>query len=176
MRIHGTLTKWNDDRGFGFITPAERSEEIFVHISQFPKKGGRPQLNEVISFETETGPNGKPRAIRVMRPGQHTASRRPRSKNRQDRPSGLLGTILGVLAIAAIGAYGYKQFTRSPPVPSPAQAAAQPMPSTEFKCDGRTMCSQMTSCAEAKYFLQHCPNTQMDGNNDGEPCEQQWCN
>ena len=176
MRIHGTLTKWNDDRGFGFITPAQRSEEIFVHISQFPKNGGRPQLNEVISFETDTGPNGKPRAIRVMRPGQRTAARRPRSKQSQDRSSGLIGTVLGVLAIAAIGAYGYKQLNRASPVSSPTQSAVQVSPSATFKCDGRTMCSQMTSCAEAEYFLQHCPNIQMDGNNDGEPCEQQWCN
>ena len=44
-----------------------------------------------------------------------------------------------------------------------------------FRCDGRTMCSQMTSCAEAKYFLRNCPGTKMDGNHDGVPCEQQWC-
>ena len=43
-------------------------------------------------------------------------------------------------------------------------------------CDGRTHCSQMRSCEEAKYFLKNCPNTKMDGNNDGIPCEQQWCN
>ncbi len=57
----------------------------------------------------------------------------------------------------------------TPAAPSNASAVA-------FKCDGRTHCSQMTSCAEATYFLQHCPGTQMDGNNDGEPCERQWCN
>lgn len=45
-----------------------------------------------------------------------------------------------------------------------------------FRCDGRTHCSQMTSCAEATYFLQNCPNTKMDGNRDGIPCERQWCN
>ena len=45
-----------------------------------------------------------------------------------------------------------------------------------YTCDGRTRCTQMTSCAEATYFIQHCPNTQMDGNNDGVPCERQWCN
>lgn len=44
-----------------------------------------------------------------------------------------------------------------------------------FTCDGRQHCAQMTSCAEATYFIQHCPNTKMDGNNDGIPCEQQWC-
>ncbi|MFD0740137.1 excalibur calcium-binding domain-containing protein [Lysobacter koreensis] len=42
-------------------------------------------------------------------------------------------------------------------------------------CDGRTSCPQMTSCAEAKYFIQHCPNTAMDGDRDGIPCEDQWC-
>ena len=49
-------------------------------------------------------------------------------------------------------------------------------PVSQFKCDGRTHCSQMRSCAEAEFFLKHCPNTKMDGNRDGEPCEQQWCN
>lgn len=52
--------------------------------------------------------------------------------------------------------------------------AAQPA-ALSFSCDGRKHCSQMTSCAEATYFIQHCPNTKMDGNNDGIPCEKQWC-
>ncbi|RYG21182.1 MAG: excalibur calcium-binding domain-containing protein [Burkholderiales bacterium] len=45
----------------------------------------------------------------------------------------------------------------------------------EFKCDGRTHCSHMRSCAEAAFFIQHCPNTEMDGDGDGVPCERQWC-
>ena len=45
---------------------------------------------------------------------------------------------------------------------------------TQFSCDGRTHCSQMNSYEEALFFLRNCPNTQMDGNNDGEPCEQQF--
>lgn len=45
----------------------------------------------------------------------------------------------------------------------------------QFKCDGRTHCSHMTSCAEATFFINNCPNTKMDGNNDGIPCEKQWC-
>ena len=46
---------------------------------------------------------------------------------------------------------------------------------SSFRCDGRTYCSQMTSCEEATFFLQNCPNVKMDGNNDGVPCEKQWC-
>ncbi|MFN6133562.1 MAG: excalibur calcium-binding domain-containing protein [Synechococcaceae cyanobacterium] len=46
---------------------------------------------------------------------------------------------------------------------------------TGFACDGRTHCSQMTSCAEAQYFLNHCPGVKMDGDRNGIPCEKQWC-
>ncbi len=46
---------------------------------------------------------------------------------------------------------------------------------TMDRCDGREYCSQMNSCEEAKYFINHCPNTKMDGDGDGIPCESQWC-
>jgi len=45
----------------------------------------------------------------------------------------------------------------------------------QFRCDGRTHCSQMTSCQEATFFLKNCPGTKMDGDGDGVPCEKQWC-
>ncbi|WP_220183725.1 excalibur calcium-binding domain-containing protein [Marinobacterium marinum] len=42
---------------------------------------------------------------------------------------------------------------------------------TSFRCDGRQHCSQMTSRAEAEFFIRNCPNTKMDGDRDGIPCE-----
>jgi hypothetical protein len=44
-----------------------------------------------------------------------------------------------------------------------------------FQCSGKVYCSEMSSCAEAKFYLRNCPGTKMDGNNDGIPCEKQWC-
>lgn len=44
----------------------------------------------------------------------------------------------------------------------------------QFKCDGRTHCSQMHSYDEAVFFLRNCPNTKMDGNHNGIPCERQF--
>ena len=58
---------------------------------------------------------------------------------------------------------------RQPPTAPP------PPPGSAFRCDGRTHCSQMTSCAEARFFLENCPGVKMDGNRDGVPCERQWC-
>lgn len=40
-----------------------------------------------------------------------------------------------------------------------------------FHCDGREYCSQMHSLEEARWFVRNCPNTKMDGDHDGEPCE-----
>ena len=54
-------------------------------------------------------------------------------------------------------------------------AYQEPSNNQQFKCDGRTHCSNMTSCAEATFFLQNCPGVEMDGNGDGVPCEKQWC-
>ena len=54
-------------------------------------------------------------------------------------------------------------------------APTTPAQSSSFSCDGRKVCSQMTSCAEAKYFLANCPGVKMDGDRDGIPCEKQWC-
>ena len=42
---------------------------------------------------------------------------------------------------------------------------------SSFICDGRQHCSQMNSRAEAEFFVRNCPNTKMDGDRDGVPCE-----
>ena len=47
--------------------------------------------------------------------------------------------------------------------------------SDDRSCDGRKRCSQMTSCEEATWFIENCPGMEMDGDNDGVPCETQWC-
>jgi len=61
-------------------------------------------------------------------------------------------------------------------IPSEVSATPERRSSVVYQCDGRTRCSQMTSCDEAKFFLANCPGTKMDGDSDGIPCEQQWCN
>jgi hypothetical protein len=48
-------------------------------------------------------------------------------------------------------------------------------PNPTFRCDGRTRCQQLGSCAEARYFLAHCPGVKIDGDGDGIPCEDHLC-
>jgi hypothetical protein len=65
---------------------------------------------------------------------------------------------------------------RSTPAAAPASSVPiLPRAAEEFSCDGRTRCSQMRSCEEATWFINHCPGTKMDGDRDGVPCEEQHC-
>ena len=177
MRIDGTLAKWNDDRGFGFIAPAHGDSEVFVHISTFPRDGQRPKVGERLSFEIETDDSGKKRATHLVCLDRQVRQTTPQSTRpyRQENRS-TAGRFIQLAVVVVLIAYGYVEYSR-PAAPRSA-VAAQPIeqtPSLVFQCDGRTHCSQMTSCAEATFFLKNCPNVKMDGNYDGIPCEQQWC-
>jgi cold shock CspA family protein len=179
----GTLRTWNDDRGFGFIAPTGGGPEIFVHISAFPRDGSRPTIGERLTFELGRGRDGKPQATGVVRQAVGVNNqRRPTTAPRHGDQTSWIGVLVLILVVAGVGAYGYNHFAQaqkrralaSQPSTSTAEPSASPSHPV-FRCDGRTHCSQMTSCAEAKWFINNCPGTQMDGNNDGTPCEQQWC-
>lgn len=49
MREQGILADWNDDRGFGFITPVAGGSRVFVHVSAFPR-GQRPAPNDLVTY------------------------------------------------------------------------------------------------------------------------------
>lgn len=111
MRTHGTLVKWNDDRGFGFIEPATGIDVIFVHISAFPQDGIRPRIGEFVSFEIDLRSDGKKRVVRVMRPGSRGAANRARRTQSRSTRQSPLTAVAGLLLLAAIGWYGYSRLT-----------------------------------------------------------------
>jgi endonuclease YncB( thermonuclease family) len=76
----------------------------------------------------------------------------------------------GEVPAAGTPAVAPKPVAAAAPVVAPKAVAA-----TSYRCDGRQYCSQMRSCGEATWFLKNCPGVKMDGNNDGVPCERQWC-
>lgn len=61
----GRITSWNDERGFGFITPIDGGRRVFVHISAFVNRTRRPQGDEPVTYQLETDHQGRPRACGV---------------------------------------------------------------------------------------------------------------
>lgn len=182
MRFEGKLDKWNDDRGLGYIVPQRGGDPVYVHISAFPADGRRPRIGEVLTFEVEAGRDGQRHAVNVQRPGHKlmrtTHTPEPRHTGRGARS--WAGPAVAALLVAG-GVYAYMQFwggsndaasngssgTSAPLYSSP--------PPSGFRCDGRVRCTQMTSCAEAKFFLASCPGVEMDADYNGIPCEQTLC-
>lgn len=61
----GTVKWFNEAKGFGFISPADGSPDVFVHYSAIQTSGFRSLAEgQSISYKVENGPKG-PQATEV---------------------------------------------------------------------------------------------------------------
>jgi excalibur calcium-binding domain-containing protein len=111
----------------------------------------------------------------VFRNLNHPAMRSVKSRRRVNSPLGLnmkAGHLVLLFVFLLTGCGGQSQ---PPKEQTPSQTQDSPKPDARFRCEGKTRCSQMSSCEEATFYIQNCPGTEMDGDGDGVPCESQWC-
>lgn len=98
MRFEGTLSSWNDERGFGRIESSQGGEPIFVHVSAWPRGSGRPQLGQSVSFEVELGPKGKrAKNVQVIQ-----RRREPRQSERAARAQWGTATLFAIPAFLVV--------------------------------------------------------------------------
>jgi uncharacterized membrane protein YsdA (DUF1294 family)/cold shock CspA family protein len=99
MRQRGTITDWNDGRGFGFIAPSSGEDKVFFHISAVDGPR-RPSRNESVSFAIGTDSQGRVQARSVRLAGTRTL---PRPKAiQQSVHATLVLVIFGVLAALGV--------------------------------------------------------------------------
>lgn len=65
MNQSGKLSRWDDAKGFGFITPAKGGEKVFAHISCFAGRG-RPRINRRVTYSIVRDKQGRLRAGRFQ--------------------------------------------------------------------------------------------------------------
>lgn len=177
MRLQGRVVEWNDERGFGFVVQHGSKARTFIHISAFANRRDRPAVGDVITYEV--------RQDERKRLVAHSADRSGRRRLADAGPNRLAQIaavfVLAVVLIAAGKLISIRAAHPSSSISATVYRAANPhvaaQSSSEFSCSvSKTSCSQMTSCAEALYYQEQCGVPNMDGDHDGIPCEQQWCN
>ena len=62
----GTVKWFNSTKGYGFLEPADKSPDVFVHISSV-ERAGLLSLHEgqKVTYEVESGRNGKTAAVNL---------------------------------------------------------------------------------------------------------------
>lgn len=107
MRLQGKITRWEDDRGFGFISWNGDGSTVFVHIKAFPNGSRRPKLGDVVTYELVDGKDGKSRAEKARFSGRSAESPKKANKLRGQRKEGALPVIFTLLFIAFVVVAAY---------------------------------------------------------------------
>ena len=62
----GTVKWFNSEKGFGFISPEDGSQDVFAHYSAINSSGYRSlEENQKVSFDTERGKDGRVSAVNL---------------------------------------------------------------------------------------------------------------
>ncbi len=111
----GKLTKWKDDRGFGFIQPADGSQEVFLHISEIKDATRRPQENDTIYYHCVVESDDKVRACKAFILGARNKSTPPSRTLDHDASPNNISTskfpIVEVLLLSILPFLGAVHFT-----------------------------------------------------------------
>jgi len=97
MRTKGKLTNWNDEKGFGFVTPRSGGNQVFIHITAFSNRKRRPELDELVTYTLSADKHGRPCAVNATLPGD----RLPKKTKRKHASLSPVGAAL-FLAIVGI--------------------------------------------------------------------------
>lgn len=81
MQQKGKITNWNDDKGFGFITPIGGGKQIFIHVNAFKNRSVRPELNQVVSYDISKDNHGRTCANNASRLGDRKSKKIKKSSN-----------------------------------------------------------------------------------------------
>ncbi|MCP4265698.1 MAG: DUF1294 domain-containing protein [Candidatus Brocadiaceae bacterium] len=95
MRAKGKISSWNEEKGFGFITPFSGGKQVFVHIKSFKNRNRRPEVNQLLTYALSTDKQGRSCAVKVILDGG-SSLQKIKSKN------GSLSVIVAVIFLSIV--------------------------------------------------------------------------
>ncbi len=87
MRSKGKIASWNDDKGYGFITPLAGGKRVFIHVKAFSNRNRRPEINDVVTFALSKDKQGRPCAANATLAGDKL---REKTAQKNSTPATLL--------------------------------------------------------------------------------------
>lgn len=177
----GKLKRWNDDKGFGFVSSGGREKDVFIHISALRWMERRPIVGDIITYQVHMDNDGRKRAVNAKIEG--AAEIKPKAvqkKLKKQDKSNWLSKVIATTFVMLVGTIAYNKIVTNNKHHENSTAsvfsfAEENESNKNYSCAGKIYCSEMTSCVEAKFYQRNCPGTKMDGDGDGIPCESQWC-
>ncbi|NRD73127.1 DUF3465 domain-containing protein [Shewanella sp. VB17] len=161
--LKGTLVRWRDDKGFGFIEPEliadqPKLKDVFIHASRLTHMSRRPLEGDIIFFQLEHKPGGKLNAIEAridgvevksdvkLKQGLRSQEREYRGRERQVIGSihaptkGLLFRVGIMMLLLAGASFAYNKLMNSP-----AKAASVSNPDIKVAHDSLALTSVGTA-------------------------------
>jgi uncharacterized membrane protein YsdA (DUF1294 family)/cold shock CspA family protein len=68
MRYQGRITRWIDDKGYGYLTWNGGGELLFIHVKAFSPGSRRPVVGDIVIYEQGQDERGRGCAIRASFP------------------------------------------------------------------------------------------------------------
>ena len=187
----GTLVRWNQEQRVGFIAPDDGTDELRIFGINLLPYEHMPKEGESVVYrqwkDTLRGTKVTKAEIDLGNPITLTSPFESQDKFANDYVVSWRVKVALVALAIAFGNLLYlfminydmsSEVDITPPEGlfppgSEYYVGKQDLSDVVFSCDARQQCLQMTSCQEAKYFVQNCPG--FESKVGDMPCETLWC-
>lgn len=114
----GRIERWDDARGFGFITPEDATagapDRLFFHVRDFDRSGARPDVGTRVRYTPARQADGRWRAVQVaavVTPQPSRSARGPSKRRNAHAPAsvaagGMRGLLPAIVVWCALLGYG----------------------------------------------------------------------
>ncbi len=98
----GTIVKWNDNKGFGFIRPKSGGKDVFGHVSEYSKAHKKPSEGLKVNYFLSTDPRGRKCAVDIRPVSGH------KNNGREVKQKGLTLLLNSILLFSLGILYSFK--------------------------------------------------------------------